>query len=152
MSRRNEKLYHVYYGIKQRCYNSKNSKYYLYGGKGIRLCNEWNNDYEKFKIWSLKNGYKEEAGLSIDRIDSNKDYCPENCQWISLSKNSAKANKNRSKKGTMFAVSPNNELIEFTNISEFCRKYHLDRCLVSHRLNGIIKDPHLNGWRIYNQK
>ena len=92
MARRNEKLYHVYHGIKQRCYNKNNPKYDLYGGKGVKMCNEWYDDYLVFKQWSLENGYEPNQNLSIDRIDSNGDYNPQNCQWISIGENSAKAN------------------------------------------------------------
>lgn len=102
ISRRNERLYHIYYGIKSRCYNPNNPKYNIYGGRGIIMCDQWLNDYETFKEWSYSHGYKENSNLSIDRIDSNENYCPENCQWITLSENSAKANrglhKNKSKK------------------------------------------------------
>lgn len=155
LSRRNEKLYRVYYGMKQRCYNHKNPKYDIYGGHGVTICDKWLEDYDAFKTWSLQNGYLEGRGLSIDRIDSDKGYCPENCQWISLSLNSAKANmgrqKNKSKGGKMFAVSPEGETILITNVSKFCRENDLDRCLVSHRLNGIINNPYLYGWKIYRE-
>lgn len=155
MSRRNERLYHVYYGMKQRCYNPQNPKYDIYGGRGISVCEEWLEDYDIFKAWSLQNGYVEGQGLSIDRIDSDKGYCPENCQWISLSSNSAKANlgkqKNKSKGGKMYGVSPEGEVMLITNVSKFCRENDLDRCLVSHRLNGIIRDPYLCGWKIFRE-
>lgn len=155
MSRRNEKLYHIYYGMKARCYNPKNPKYNIYGGKGITICDQWLNDYEEFKIWSYNNGYDERLNLSIDRIDSAKDYCPDNCRWISLSENSAKANlgkhKNKSKKGKMFAISPEGVTVVIENVSRFCRENNLSRSLVSHRLNGIIEDPYLDGWKIYRE-
>ena len=68
---------------------SKDHKTYKYwAGKGIKICNEWLNDPLKFYLWSINNGYKE--GLTIDRIDSNKDYEPDNCQWITKSENSKK--------------------------------------------------------------
>lgn len=152
MSRRNEKLYHVYYGMKQRCYNPKNPKYYLYGERGIKICKEWNNDYDVFKLWSVSNGYIENNNLSIDRLDSSKDYCPNNCQWITISENSAKANighhKNKTKNGKMFAISPNGEIIEINNVCKFAREYGLNRSSVSHRLNDIITSDYL-GWKFY---
>lgn len=157
MSRRKEKLYHVYYGMIARCYNTNNRKYYLYGGKGIKVCKEWLEDYSVFKEWSYSNGYSECCGLSIDRMDSDKDYCPENCRWISLSENSAKANigrqKNKSKNGKMFAENiSTGDIVEITNVCKFCREHNLDRCCVSHRLNGIINNPEYNGWKFYREK
>lgn len=69
-----------------RCYSKKNKNYRWYGGKGIKICDEWINDYFAFEQWALSHGYKD--GLTIDRKDSNKDYYPENCRWISRVSNS----------------------------------------------------------------
>ena len=79
------KLRRIFKGIKIRCYDSENKAYKWYGGKGIKICDEWLEDSNNFINWSLENGYKE--GLTIDRIDSSKDYCPENCRWISRKEN-----------------------------------------------------------------
>lgn len=79
--------------------------------------------------------------------------CPENCQWISLSENSAKANigkhKNKSKGNAMIAESPDGEMYTITNVSDFCRENNLQRSSVSHRLNGIVNNPYYKGWKIY---
>jgi len=85
------RLYTIWTGMRQRCNNPNKEAYKYYGGKGIKLCEEW-QDYSKFKEWSLANGYAD--NLSIDRIDNNKDYCPDNCRWITISENVARANKN----------------------------------------------------------
>ncbi len=74
-------LYNIWNGMKFRCYNPKSESYKYYGGRGIKVCDDWENDAENFMEWAMSNGYEE--GLTIDRIDSDKDYCPENCRWIS---------------------------------------------------------------------
>ena len=140
-----------------RCYNQKNPKYSIYGGKGIKVCDEWINDYDCFKNWSYNNGYFEGCNLSIDRIDSNQDYSPDNCQWISLSLNSAKANygrhKNKSKKGVCCAYNTETNInYEFINISKFCREHNLSRGCVSHRLNNIIKNNVYKNWIFYRKE
>lgn len=84
--------------MKYRCYNPKATSYYWYGGKGIKVCDEWlgDNGFNNFAEWSLKNGYSE--ALTIDRIDSTKDYCPQNCQWIPMNKNRSRSSKGRKNK------------------------------------------------------
>lgn len=79
-------LQNIYRGMIQRCYvkNDKSAKWYH--DKGIRVCDEWLKDPQEFQNWVIKNNYKQ--GLSIDRIDPDKDYCPENCRWVSLKYNS----------------------------------------------------------------
>lgn len=83
------RLYHIYNNMKQRCYNPNNPNYQWYGGKGVKLCDTWAASFESFAAWALKNGYEET--LTIDRIDPNGHYCPENCRWITHSENTRRA-------------------------------------------------------------
>lgn len=87
------RLYRVWIGMKGRCNNCKNKAYSYYGGRGIKVCQDWDESYALFRDWALANKYQE--NLTIDRIDVNGNYCPENCRWVSMKvqMNNTRANR-----------------------------------------------------------
>lgn len=84
----NTSIYHVFHGMHNRCEKPQEPAYRWYGAKGVKVCDEWTT-FEPFYAWAISNGYQE--GLTIDRIDPDGDYCPENCRWITRSENSRRA-------------------------------------------------------------
>lgn len=78
------KLYRIYAHMKERCYSENSQDYEYYGGRGIKICDEWLLDFENFYQWAINSGYTE--GLTIDRIDVNGNYEPSNCRWTTMKK------------------------------------------------------------------
>ena len=90
------RLYSIYWGMRQRCYNNKQKHYDRYGGRGITVCDEWLNDFKAFYDWAMTNGYRDD--LTIDRINNDGNYEPSNCRWVTMKEqNSNKTQRNQPK-------------------------------------------------------
>lgn len=87
-----DRLHNIYYKMKQRCNNPNSKSYPNYGGRGITYCDEWETT-KNFIDWALSNGYNDE--LTLDRIDPNGNYCPENCRWITIQEQQRNRTNNR---------------------------------------------------------
>lgn len=85
------RLYFVWADMRRRCNYPRDISYSNYGGRGIKVCKEWDSDYSAFKEWAMSAGYNPDAKrgeCTLDRIDPDGDYCPENCRWLSMLKQS----------------------------------------------------------------
>lgn len=109
-----ERLYSIWTNIKTRCYNPKYRGKRYYQDKGITMCDEWSADFKVFETWALNNGYAD--GLTIDRIDGDKGYYPENCRWATVKE------QNSNKSNNIF-VRINGE---FILAKDCCRRYGLN--------------------------
>lgn len=104
----------IYRGIIRRCKDVNDTAYYRYGGKGVKVYKEWIENPMAFQEWAFSHGYEE--NLTIDRIDANGDYCPENCRWITLSENTIRACSNY--------ITVNGETL---NQKEWCEKLNVSK-------------------------
>lgn len=86
------RIYNIWFSMKSRCYKVKDHSYSRYGGRGIIVCDEWRNNFQSFYDWAIANGYHEDR--SIDRINNNGNYCPENCRWVDFNVQNNNTNRN----------------------------------------------------------
>ena len=92
------RLYNVWTHMIQRCHNPKHTAFKRYGGRGITVCDEWRNDFLAFYDWAIANGYDENAAFhqcTIDRIDNDRGYSPDNCRWADAKTQNSNKSNNR---------------------------------------------------------
>lgn len=123
------KLYRLWKTMRARCNDSSRPHFDRYGGRGIKVCEEWNNDYLSFKEWAMKNGYQED--LTIDRINNDGNYEPDNCRWVSRKEQAY----NRCD-SLHFEI--NGEILDTRDMYD---RYHIHiQSLISWRKKGIINE------------
>ena len=124
----NTRIYYNYKTMKTRCYNKNSTSYKNYGGRGIKMCDEWlgENGFINFYNWAIKTGYKEveHKQCTIDRIDNNGDYCPENCRWVN-----AITQANNTRRNVHYTING-----ESKTLVEWCRQYNKPDGMVWYRL------------------
>lgn len=116
--------------MKDRCYNKHCDDYPMWGGRGITICDEWLNDYMSFYNWAISNGYDDT--LTIDRIDNNKGYYPDNCRWVTRKTQARNTRRNR-------IITFNGET---RSLAEWCEVLNLNYYRVKRRLQL--------GWNVYD--
>lgn len=121
------KLHKVWTRMKHRCISEEASKKKYYLDKGIKVCDEWAYDFKKFYDWAIANGYDE--GLSIDRIDNEKNYEPSNCRWVKLEK------QQRNKSNNIKVLINGEEIL----LHDIPKRYNLT--------NSIVHDRYKRGLR-----
>lgn len=116
------RLYRIWVDMKYRCNNKNFKSYHRYGGRGIKVCQEWEKAFDNFKEWALANGYLDD--LTIDRIDTNGNYEPSNCKWSTKTEQANNRNTN-------IFLTFNGEM---HTISEWSRLTGINKKTISERL------------------
>ncbi len=126
------RLYHIWINIKSRCYNDKNNNHSNYGGRGITICDEW-QDFDNFMKWAINNGYTDT--LTIERIDVNGNYEPSNCKWTTMKEqgNNRRNNHFITYKGITRTISQWSEMVGINRSTLYARinrdKWSIGRAL-----------------------
>lgn len=119
---RGTRLYSIWKGMIGRTENENHTDFRHYGGRGVAVCDEWRHDFHRFYEWAVTHGYRE--NLTIDRIDVNGDYCPENCRWVTMKK------QNNNKRNNM-KISYNGETL---TLAEWSEKLGIKEITLWHRI------------------
>lgn len=139
-SKSQTRLYRVWRGMKTRCLNSKYPYYSNYGGRGVQVCEEWKNDFQTFYDWAMKNGYNEKAKrgeCTLDRIDNNGNYEPNNCRWTTNKQQS----RNRRTNHLLTYKGKTQNIIQWVEETGISRSVFVSRLQNGWNMEKIIKTP-----------
>lgn len=114
------RLYNIWRNMKSRCNTPSASKYYLYGGRGIKVCDEWKNDFMSFYNWAMTNGYRDD--LTIDRINPDGNYEPNNCRWATYKEQNSHLSGNATKQFEEVIIEYKGEKL---NMTEWAKKLNM---------------------------
>ena len=137
--------------MRHRCQIPTHQAYERYGGRGIGVCDEW-QDYETFRDWALSAGYKPDATrgeYTLDRIDNDGDYCPENCRWVDMTvqSNNRRVYK-RPNQRAIEQVAPDGTVIgRYESVAEAARQTGFNRRSIGCVCEGRSKSLHGTRWR-----
>lgn len=126
------RLYNIWQGMKERCHNENSPNYKNWGERGISVCDEWKNNFETFYKWALENGYSEK--LSIDRIDNNKGYNPQNCKWSTVKEQC------RNRRSNIDITIGNTT----KTLTEWCEIFNLSYRTINMRYHRMLENGTLN--------
>lgn len=118
------RIYRIWYCMLRRCYAPTYYEYHNHGGRGIIMCDEWRNDFVAFYNWAMENGYKD--NLTIDRIDNNGNYEPNNCRWATMMEQS-----NNTRRNVFYEYNG-----ERLTIAQLARKYNIEYGTLYSRLKN----------------
>lgn len=147
----NERIGHIFRGMKRRCYNKNEESYRWYGAKGIKICDEWIKNPKSFEDWSMRNGYTD--SMTIDRIDEDKWYSPDNCRWVSFVDNAKYKSTTRTIKIENISLSGRDwadKLGIGTNvINQYIRQYGME--ITIEFIKRVLKNPERKKERKHGQ-
>ena len=123
------RLYSIWKSMKSRCYCPNWKPYFLYGARGITVCDEWRNSFEAFRNWALAHGYRDD--LELDRMDVNGNYSPINCRWVSH------YTQTINRRDTLYCVIDDTKI----RLVDYCKERGLNRNTVnSWRAKGCLEE------------
>lgn len=135
-----DRLYSVWRTMKARCNNPNNQKYSDYGGRGIKVCDEWMHSFTSFYDWAMVNGYDYDAPVgqcTLDRIDVNGDYEPSNCRWVDAK---TQTNNQRPRRQKIHGIEVDYKGVHYISLSQLAREHGFHSSKLERRVHRMSID------------